>query len=110
MALLALEISPSRALPSLEDRLRLESPVPLTFPIVGRGLFPARSLFCSLLTHGVILGMLLFTPILYSVTSRSQAVDLEAEADTTHVLYLPRLGGGSEGNGRAGGGSIVRRK
>ncbi len=109
MALLSLDIQdrPPRS-PSEVGRF---SPLRLSFPLVDRGLLPGRGLAFSFFTHLLIIGGVLFGPIYLGMTTPSQARRLEPE-DTaeSHVIYLPRLGGGGEGNGFAGGGSIVKRK
>jgi hypothetical protein len=108
MALLALNID------HRFDRSGTRLPAPplrLSFPKVNRASFPARALVFSLCAHALLISWILFGPGLLGAPETSQATmqpdDLSA---ASHVIYLPRLGGGSEGNGYSGGGSVIRRK
>ena len=82
------------------------------FDNVGRGLFPGRGLLCSFVLHGIAAFLLVLAPAyLGAIFPASHPLEPEADTnDTTSVTYLPRLGGGSEGNGKPGGGPVVRRK
>ena len=112
MPLLALDLEPkSRSAPRIERgppiRLRVG------FDNVGRGLFPLQGLLGSLLLHGVLALLVILGPVyLGELLPAAQPVVKEAEevSDSTQVVYLPRLGGGSQGNGTPGGGPEVRRK
>src|SRR4051794_16937203 len=100
MALLALDIrlqpagSPVKTLgPAL--------PLRLSFPTVDRALFPVRSFSCSLLGHAAFLCAILFLPAYlgFTASSRNQKLDLAEAEEARQIFYLPRIGGGSEGNG-----------
>ena len=110
MALLGLNIQPRPARSPSE--ITRSSPLRLSFPKVNRGLIPGRGLYGSVNAHALLIGAILFGPVFYSAATPYERKDLDAEdlSPTSHVIYLPRLGGGSEGNGYSGGGSIVKRK
>jgi len=111
MALLSLNIR-NRSIPSSRDPANSSSALRLSFPKVDRPLLPGRGIVFSVLAHGLAVGLILFGPIYYSASARVSTKDLEAEEASaeSQVIYLPRLGGGSEGKGYEGGGSIIRRK
>src|SRR5579862_449455 len=110
MALLSLNIQ-DRPISSSGQFQRLAGAVRLSFPRVDRALLPGRAFASSVFVHALVVSSLLFWPALYGVPAPNQARNLDAEDDTlSHVIYLPRLGGGSEGNGYDGGGSQIKRK
>src|SRR5579862_8743589 len=110
MALLSLNIQ-DRPITAPGQFKRLAGAVRLSFPRVDRALLPGRAFVSSLLIHALVVSSLLFWPALYGVSAPNQNRNLEAEDDAaSHVIYLPRLGGGSEGNGYDGGGSLIKRK
>jgi len=79
-------------------------PVPLTYREIGRGYHPGRGLGYSICFHLFLLVLLLASR---NVILDSPRVVIEPrEPDQlAKVLYLPVLGGGSEGGGHEGGGS-----
>jgi hypothetical protein len=79
------------------------------FDNLGRGLLPGRGLVYSFLTHELIVAILLFWP---AIPGRDlpHRQPIDESADSGEVIYLPNLGGGSEGNGYQGGGSLIQRK
>ena len=107
MALLALNIR--RSYDHSGTRLPA-APLRLSFPRVNRASFPAQALISSAIAHAVVIGWILFGPSLFGTSAPSRTLVAQDLSSTDHVIYLPRLGGGSEGNGHAGGGSLVRRK
>ncbi len=110
MALLSLNIQ-DRPIASSEQFKRFAGGVRLSFPSVDRALLPGRAFVSSVFIHALVVSSLLFWPALYGVSAPNPARNLEAEDDdVSHVIYLPRLGGGSEGNGYDGGGSLIKRK
>ena len=78
------------------------------FDNLGRGLLPGRGLLYSFLTHELVVVILIFWPAYPARPPRSQPVD--QSADSYQVTYLPHLGGGSEGDGYQGGGSVIHRR
>lgn len=111
MTLLSLNIQDRPAALS-HEMWRSSAPLRLSFPKVDRGLLPGRGLVCSWLAHVLVICGILFGPGYYSAPAPSHTKDLEAEdlSESKQVIYLPKLGGGSEGNGYSGGGSIIKRK
>lgn len=110
MALLALNIQERAAVSSARE----PGPIPLRvgFDNLGRGATPGRGLLYSLLMHEAILAAVLWAPLYFDFGTHQmplQTLDAEELSEARHVIYLPRLGGGSEANGRAGGGSVIRR-
>ena len=107
MSLLSLDLKPQLAVPLRRDlgpiRLRV------TFDNLGRGLLPGRGLLYSFLAHELIVITLLFWPA-YLASNRPHPQRLEQPIDLNEVIYLPKLGGGSEGNGYSGGGSVIQRR
>jgi Gram-negative bacterial TonB protein C-terminal len=81
-------------------------PPALTFPDVSHGYLPGRALFLSSLVHELIIVALLLLSFTLSRThlpaSRSFN-DVIKLSDAKGVVYLPVLGGGSEGSGHTGG-------
>src|SRR5690348_16454141 len=79
--------------------------LPLTFPDVSHGYLPGRGLFLSSIVHELIIVALLLLSFSISRThlpgshSFNDTIKL---SDAKGVVYLPVLGGGSEGSGKAG--------
>ena len=91
---------------SLIKLMQAESaPPPLTFPEVSHGL-PVRGLLLSALAHQLVVVAILllsFTLIrTYLPASRAFNGTIKL-SDAKGVIYLPVLGGGSEGSGHKGG-------
>ena len=91
---------------SLIKLMRAESaPPPLTFPEVSHGL-PVRGLLLSAVAHQlavVVILLLSFTLTrTYLPASRAFTGTIKL-SDAKGVIYLPVLGGGSQGSGREGG-------
>jgi hypothetical protein len=91
---------------SLIKLMQAESaPPPLTFSEVGNGL-PVRGLFLSVIAHQLVLVAIILLSFSLTRThlpaSRAfnQTIKL---SDAKGVIYLPVLGGGSEGSGHQGG-------
>lgn len=81
-----------------------ETPPP-TFGEVRYGYRPGRSLWFSAVCHALgLIVILLWGRFAFVHTPRLINIPLEV-VHTDAVLYLPTFGGGSEGAGRAGGGS-----
>jgi len=81
-------------------------PPPLSFREIGYGYSTGRSLGYSALLHQVVLLLVLLWghfAFVRTVEARPRRLDNVVPIDK--VLYLPTLGGGSEGAGKAGGGS-----
>jgi len=78
-----------------------ESPA-LTFPDVSHGYLPGRALFFSSIIHELVIVVLLLLSFSLSRThipaSRSFNDTIKL-SDAKGVIYLPVLGGGSEGSG-----------
>src|SRR6516225_408409 len=67
---------------------------------VSRGLLPGRGLLYSILCHEVAIVALLFWPTIHSsLDDSAPAKQWELTMIPKDVLYLPQLGGGSEGSG-----------
>src|SRR5258706_15780779 len=81
-------------------------PPPLSFREIGYGYRTGRSFGFSVLLHQIVLLLILFWGH-FAFVRRVEAVPprLEAAVPVDKVRYLPTLGGGSEGAGKAGGGS-----
>jgi hypothetical protein len=111
MALLSLCLLDPPAAPSAGMR-RVFSPLRLSFPKVDRTSFPGRAILCSFLTHVMAVCGMLFLPAYAGMFAQPSPKEFEVAEilETRQVIYLPRLGGGSEGNGYPGGGSATRRK
>jgi len=88
-------------------------PPALTFPDISHGYLPGRALFLSSLVHELIIVALLLLSFTLSRThlpaSRSFN-DVIKLSDAKGVVYLPVLGGGSEGSGHTGGSPGVSSK
>ena len=88
-------------------------PPPLTFPDVSHGYLPGRALFLSSIVHELIVVALLLLSFAISRThlpaSRSFNDTIKL-SDAKGVVYLPVLGGGSEGSGHTGGSPGVSSK
>lgn len=77
------------------------------FPTVARSYLPGRGLACSFIIHEIAVFFLVF--LCYSSsgirpaasTKLSEAIDLSR---ANNIVYLPSLGGGSEGSGSTGAG------
>src|SRR5258706_15098114 len=81
-------------------------PPPLSFREIGYGYRTGRSFGFSVLLHQIVLLLILFWGH-FAFVRRVEAVPprLETAVSVDKVLYLPTLGGGSEGAGKTGGGS-----
>src|SRR3989442_9997919 len=82
------------------------APVQLTFTEVGHGYRPGRGLLYSVIAHEIALFSIFFLSFSYRYVHHPRPPDLTQVIDLTNpkqVIYLPTLGGGSEGNGQAGG-------
>jgi len=82
------------------------APPPLSFREIGYGFSTGRSLGYSVLLHQLVLLLVLFWghfAFVRTVEARPRRLDNAVPIDK--VLYLPTLGGGSEGAGKTGGGS-----
>src|SRR5713226_4073904 len=90
---------------SLPEKRPAPAP-PLSFREIGYGYSTGRSLGYSVLLHQFVLLLVVlwghFT-FVRTVEARPRRLDNAVAID--RVLYLPTLGGGSEGAGKAGGGS-----
>ncbi len=96
-------------------------PKPLDFSSanLSRPYFPSRGLPYSLLIHGIVFSGLYLLSVLRGPTEFSRRLE-RARAPDQHetiksledrvVMYLPILGGGSQGKGLPGGGSEERKK
>ena len=91
---------------SLIKLMQAESaPPPLTFPEVRHGL-PVRGLLLSALAHQlvVVAVLLLYFTLTRTYLPASRAFNGTIKlSDAKGVIYLPVLGGGSEGSGHKGG-------
>ena len=89
------------------------APPPLTFPDVSHGYLPGRALFFSSIIHELVIGVILLLSFTLTRTqlpaSRvfNETIKL---SDAKGVIYLPVLGGGSEGSGSKGGSPGVSSK
>src|SRR5947209_13351107 len=99
--------------------LRSQTPEPepepagLTFTEVGHGYRPGRGLVYSLIAHEIAFFSLIFLSLSFSYVHQSRPGELTKVinlSDPKQVIYLPVLGGGSEGEGHPGGGPGVPRK
>src|SRR5882724_11497337 len=91
---------------SLIKLMQAESaPPPLTFPEISHGL-PIRGLFLSAIAHELIIVVILLLSFTltrtYLPASRAFNETIKL-SDAKGVIYLPVLGGGSEGSGHQGG-------
>jgi len=98
---------------SLIKLMQAESaPPPLTFPEISHGL-PIRGLFLSAIAHElVVVVIFLFSFALSRIPLPAARVFNETIklSDAKGVIYLPVLGGGSEGSGSKGGSPGVSSK
>src|SRR6478736_7726486 len=98
---------------SLIKLMQAESaPPPLTFPEISHGL-PIRGLFLSAIAHElVVVVIFLFSFALSRIPLPAARVFNETIklSDAKGVIYLPVLGGGSEGSGSKGGAPGVSSK
>src|SRR6266481_5438294 len=82
------------------------APAPPSFREIGCGYRPGRSFGLSVILHQLALLLIVFFSSRYafvrSVETAPPRVDV---LPLDNVLYLPTLGGGSEGAGKPGGGS-----
>jgi hypothetical protein len=110
MSILSPEVIESVVAPSKRPK---SASFRLTFPEVSPGYRPGWSFAYSLIAHEIAIFSLLFLSVTYGriVQSRpaalTQVINLH---NPNQVVYLPVLGGGSEGNGRPGGGAGVPQK
>src|SRR6266849_5525344 len=82
------------------------APVRLTFTEVGHGYRPGRGLLYSVIAHEIAIFSMFFLSFSYSYTHRPRPEELTRVinlSDRKQVIYLPLLGGGSEGEGHPGG-------
>ena len=104
MSLISLDLKPKLTVPLCRDlrpiRLRVR------YDNMGRGLLPGRGLVCSFLTHASVVALLLLWPI----DSYRNLQAMPVIEQTSEVIYLPNLGGGSEGRGHRGDGSRTQSK
>jgi hypothetical protein len=95
-------------LDQLSKPILQHAPEPLSFHEIGYGYRTGRSFWFSILLHELVLIMVVFSGR-YGFVRSVKAVPLRLETaqllDVEKVLYLPTLGGGSEGAGKQGGGS-----
>jgi len=95
--------APPKPLPWLEE---LRAPAPLSFREVRCGYRPGRSFGLSVILHQFVFFLIVFFSSRYafvrSVETAPPRIDV---LPLDNVLYLPTLGGGSEGAGKLGGGS-----
>src|SRR5712692_6119222 len=88
-------------------------PVGLTFAEVPHGHWPGRGLFYSVIVHEIAFFAIFFLSLSYRYVLEHHPGELTQVIDLNnpkHVIYLPSLGGGSEGNGHPGGAPGVSRK
>ncbi len=87
--------------------------VGLTFTEVGHGYRPGRGLVYSVIAHEIAFFILFFGSFSYSYIHRASPAELTQVIDLSNpkqVIYLPLLGGGSEGDGHPGGAPGIARK
>jgi len=91
---------------TLIELMQAESaPPPLTFPEISQGL-PVRGLLLSAVAHQLVVVaiLLLSFTLTRTLLPASRAFNGTIKlSDAKGVIYLPVLGGGSEGSGRKGG-------
>ena len=93
-------------LESLSVPEKRHAPPPLSFREIGYGYSTGRSLGYSVLLHQLVLLLVVLWghfAFVRTVEARPRRLDNVMPIDK--VLYLPTLGGGSEGAGKTGGGS-----
>jgi TonB-like protein len=111
MPLLSLDL-PKRP-PALPGRQLTGASFHLTLRLVSGGSFPGRGLLYSFLIHEIAVFGLLFLSVSYKFIGHSAPLELSQMINLSkprEVVYLPLLGGGSEGKGRKGSGSGASRK
>jgi hypothetical protein len=87
------------------------APVPLSFREIGYGYRTGRSFGYSVVLHQLVLLMILFSSrYAFRHSVAFVAPQLDKAVPVGEVLYLPVLGGGSEGTGKQGGGSGSERE
>ena len=89
------------------------APPPLTFPDVSHGYLPGRALFFSSIIHELVIGVILLLSFTLTRTQLPAARVFNETiklSDAKGVIYLPVLGGGSEGSGSKGGSPGVSSK
>lgn len=92
---------PERELESVRGPARTSGPLP-TFREIGCGYRPGRSSLLSFIGHELVLLAIVFFPR-YSGTIHLPHELTPPQPVAKNVLYLPVLGGGSEGSGHHGG-------
>ena len=81
-------------------------PVPLSFREVDYGYGPGRSFGYSVLLHQLVHFIIVFsTQYAFRPSVTVVAPQLNKAVPVHEAIYLPVLGGGSEGTGKQGGGS-----
>lgn len=92
---------PSRTVAPTPDRRRAATPTFTTFQF---GYLPGRGLLYSIIGHEVAM-FGLFLLITYGLPAfRSQTLIVGSQSAQSHVIYLPEVGGGTEGHKSPGGG------
>lgn len=113
MSLLSLDPqTPPEFLPSQQVEPAQE-PVGLTFAEVGYGHRPGRGLLYSVIAHEIAFFSIFFLSLSYRYVHEHHPAELTQVIDLSNpkqIIYLPLLGGGSEGNGHPGGAPGVPRK
>src|SRR2546426_12407311 len=107
MPLTTLDPQIDPAVPATPEQL---APVRLTFTEVGHGYRPGRGLLYSVIAHEIALFSIFFLSFSYRYVHHPRPADLTQVIDLSNpkqVIYLPTLGGGSEGNGQAARGPEV---
>jgi hypothetical protein len=111
MPLLSLGLEKRPSIPPRQEKPRAV-PFTFTYKSVSQGSWPGRGLLYSSLIHEIALFALILGPAFRRPVEpprppeEFRMLDLRA---TKEVLYLPQLGGGSEGGGHAGGRSGAAR-
>src|SRR5437660_10677387 len=89
------------------------APVQLRFESVTQTYVPARALACSFIIHEIGIFVVLSLSAATFGIAHSPSTMLTSVIDPSHprdIVYLPKLGGGSEGNWRPGGGQGGQKK
>ena len=95
--------APPKPLPWLEE---LRAPAPLSFREVRCGYRPGRSFGLSVILHQFVFFLIVFFSSRYAFVRAVETAPPRIDVlPLDNVLYLPTLGGGSEGAGKRGGGS-----
>ena len=92
-------------LASLPKGASQPSPAPLSFLEVGTGYRAGRSLGLSVIAHQLALLLIVISSSRFAYVQAAEVVPPKLEAMKVDPLFLPALGGGSEGEGENGGGS-----